>query len=107
MKLVVDIDGTICHSDGGYENSIPYQERINIINARYDAGDYIVYCTARGMASTNNNVQEAYSKYYELTKGQLERWGAKHHELFLGKPSGDLYIDDRGMHCDTFFGSAK
>lgn len=104
MKLVIDIDGTICHGDSGYENSIPYVERINEINSRYDNGDYIVYCTARGMGSTSNNVKEAYDKYYEFTKNQLKSWGVKYHELFLGKPAGDLYIDDRAIHCDNFFG---
>jgi site-specific DNA-adenine methylase len=26
-----------------------------------------------------------------------------YHELFLGKPSGDYYIDDKGINSDEFF----
>lgn len=111
MRLVVDIDGTICNSglmpdglEGYYEKSVPIMERIAIINEHYDNGDYIVYCTARGMGSSDNDATEAYLKYYDLTRQQLMDWGAKYHELFLGKPAGDIYIDDRASHADDFFG---
>ena len=39
------------------------------------------------------------------TKQQLEKWGVKYHKLFLGKPSGDIYIDDKGIKDEDFFGN--
>ena len=38
-----------------------------------------------------------------LTKMQLDIWGCKYHELIMGKPHADLFIDDKGINCDDFF----
>ena len=32
-----------------------------------------------------------------LTKMQLDIWGCKYHELIMGKPHADLFIDDKGI----------
>ena len=42
-----------------------------------------------------------------LTEEQLERWGVKYHQLFLGKPSGDIYIDDKGIKDEDFFNTGN
>ena len=39
----------------------------------------------------------------ELTQKQLDEWGIKHHELRLGKPFADIYVDDRGVSDGVFF----
>ena len=41
--------------------------------------------------------------FYAITQSQLDRWGCKYHDLILGKPSGDHYIDDKGISADEFF----
>lgn len=103
-KYVIDIDGTICTStDGAYENAIPIRHRIDRINKLYDEGNYIVYLTARGMGRYNNNADLAKERFYDLTELQLRLWGCKYHKLFLGKPSGDYYIDDKGININEFF----
>ena len=104
-KYVVDIDGTICTSitNGDYSSAFPIYDRIEKINKLYDEGNYIVYLTARGMGRYSNNADRAKSKFYEITKLQLKLWKCKYHELFLGKPSGDFYIDDKGINSDEFF----
>ena len=38
-----------------------------------------------------------------LTLMQLDIWGCKYHELIMGKPHADLFIDDKGINCDDFF----
>ena len=43
--------------------------------------------------------------FYTITETQLDRWGCKYHELILGKPAGDYYIDDKGISADEFFGN--
>ena len=101
---VVDIDGTICSlTDGNYRKAIPNKERIEKINQLYLKGNTIIYFTARGMGRHKGNVFNAYNEFYELTKKQLDKWGVKHSKLILGKPSGDIYIDDKGIKADDFF----
>jgi hypothetical protein len=107
MKYVVDIDGTICslvdskHLD--YSQAIPYRDRIKTMNNLYDSGNEIVYFTARGMGRSGGNNAKAYELFYALTKKQLAEWGAKHHELILGKPAADIYIDDKCTNALDFF----
>ena len=110
MKYVIDIDGTICdkpecREDGDYETSIPKSDRIDKINKLYDEGHQIIYLTARGMGRFKNSPTLAYKKFYDLTHAQLKSWGCKFHELHLGKPSGDFYIDDKGINSNEFFGN--
>jgi hypothetical protein len=45
----------------------------------------------------------AHKEFYDLTYNQLESWGCKFHYLIMGKPAGDIYIDDKGMHDNDFF----
>ena len=40
--------------------------------------------------------------WYDITKDQLIAWGAKHHELKLGKPVYDLFIDDKAINSYTW-----
>jgi len=47
----------------------------------------------------------ANSRFREITELQLKLWGCKYHKLVLGKPSGDYYIDDKGINSDEFFGN--
>lgn len=104
MKYVFDIDGTICsNTNGNYENAKPFFERIDKINLLYDKGHKIIFLTARGMGRSNNSVAYAYEAFETLTRDQLDSWGVKYHQLFLGKPSGDIYIDDKGMKDEHFF----
>ena len=89
-KYIVDIDGTICTThDGQYAKSEPLAARIAKINQLYDDGHKIIYWTARGMTSNTD--------WSELTKRQLEFWGCKYHELRMGKPSYDVWVDDKAQ----------
>ncbi len=104
MTYVFDIDGTICTlTDGNYELATPFFDRISKINKLFDSGEKIIFQTARGMGRTSNNIKESIEMFEELTKNQLDNWGVKYHHLFLGKPSGDLYIDDKGCKDVDFF----
>ncbi len=102
--LVVDIDGTICTTIGSdYQNSEPITERILALNKLAESGCTIIFLTARGMGSTNNNRDLAEAKWRKLTEKQLAQWGIKYSRLFFGKPAGDLYIDDKGVLDKDFF----
>ena len=104
MTYVFDIDGTICYlTDGEYKTAVPFEDKIEKINQLYDEGHTIIFHTARGMGRTNNSSLLSERLFKALTMHQLKEWGAKHHKLFMGKPSGDIYIDDKGVHCERFF----
>tara|TARA_R110002110_G_scaffold180184_2_gene386134 strand:- start:4916 stop:5236 length:321 start_codon:yes stop_codon:yes gene_type:complete len=105
MTYVFDIDNTVCYTKGSdYRSSKPIMDRIQKINKLYDEGNTIIFQTARGMGRSNNNQIAAISMFYELTLKQLQEWGIKYHNLFLGKPSGDVYVDDKGCKDESFFG---
>jgi phosphatidate phosphatase PAH1 len=105
MKYVIDIDGTICDRSecGDYDTSIPKLDRIAKINKLYDEGNQIIYLTARGMGRFKNSRILSHQEFYNLTYNQLKSWGCKFHQLHLGKPSGDYYIDDKGINANDFF----
>jgi len=101
---IFDIDDTICRTNGSdYDNSRPILERIAVVNELYDQGHTIFFLTARGMCRNDNNQMDAINELYDLTHDQLVRWGLRFHRLFLGKPTGDYYIDDKGVKDSDFF----
>ena len=94
MTYVFDIDGTQ-----------PFHSRIEFINKLFEEGHTIYFLTARGMGRSNNSAIFADRSFYGMTKIQLDSWGLKYHQLFLGKPAGDIYVDDKGIKDEEFFRS--
>ncbi len=110
MKYIFDIDGTLCHSPKSpetglpdYNLSTPIVKRIQKVNSLYEDGHTIILFTARGMGRHNNNPILAIQEFYEITANQMKKWGVKYHNLVLGKPNGDFYIDDKGVKDEDFF----
>ena len=98
MIIYVDIDNTVFKTKGtNYEDSVPMPRRIEKINKLYENGNTIVYWTARGTGSGKD--------YLKLTEDQLRKSGAKFHNLLMGKPVYDLFIDDKNINSETYFGS--
>jgi CMP-N-acetylneuraminic acid synthetase len=89
MTFCFDIDGCIAtvRKDLDYARAEPIPSTIRHINALYEAGHRIVLLTARGSATGID--------WRDITEAQMQRWGVKHHELRLGKPAADYYIDDK------------
>ena len=102
MKIFVDIDDTICYYENidkkkkmDYSVAKPCSERINKINKLFDDGHKIVYWTARGTVTQK--------LWFNITYEQLKSWGCKFHELRMGKPSYDLFIDDKNINSEEYF----
>jgi hypothetical protein len=101
MIIYIDIDDTICFYDTSknkldYSNAKPYKQRIQKINELYyNKNNTIIYWTARGTQTGIN--------WFNTTYKQLEKWGCKFHELRMGKPVYDLFIDDKNFNSDKFF----
>ena len=93
MNIFVDLDNTLCETeDSNYTKSKPIKERIIKVNKLKDDGNKITIWTARGQTSGID--------YTELTKKQLTDWGIRYDKLLMGKPSYDLYIDDKSVNVD-------
>lgn len=91
MIIYVDIDDTICTTLGtNYQTAVPIKEAIDKVNLLYEAGNTIVYWTARGTVSGID--------WMDLTEKQLLSWGAKYTELKMGKPAYDVFIDDKNIN---------
>ena len=91
--FVVDIDNTICVTEGAeYESATPMHSRIEFMNRLYDQGHEIHYFTARGSQTGID--------WTEATRDQLVAWGARFHSVRTGKPHADVYIDDKSLHPD-------
>jgi len=102
MKIFVDIDDTICYYDEedkngkmDYSKAKPYEERISKINRLYNEGNKIIYWTARGSVTQK--------LWFTVTYEQLKRWGCLFHELRMGKPNYDLFIDDKNINSEEYF----
>lgn len=89
MKILVDIDGTICESaEGKYDTASPVPKHIEKINKLYEDGNTIIYYSARGRRSGQD--------YTELTVNQLSDWGCKFHGVIMNhKLDYDLMICDK------------
>ena len=99
MIYFVDIDDTICYNDSedkkNYKLAKPYKDRISKINNLFDEGNTVIYWTARGTLTGIN--------WFDITINQLNKWNCKYHELRMGKPYYDIFIDDKNINSDVFF----
>jgi len=95
MIYCFDIDGTLCtNTDGAYEMARAWPDVITRINALYDAGHRIILYTARG---TTTGID-----WRARTEAQLSAWGVRYHDLVFGKPTADVYVDDKAVNADVW-----
>jgi len=100
--IFVDIDETICFYENqnqktaagkrDYSKAYPDTDNIAKINKLFNSGNKIVYWTARGSRTGID--------WYDLTKSQLDAWGAKYHELRCDKPYYDTFIEDKSLRIE-------
>lgn len=95
--FVFDIDGVIAQvrKDLSYGETGPIPEMVKIVNRLYDMGNRIVLFTARGYVTGID--------WYETTKKQMDDWGVKYHELHMGKPNADYYVDDKMLSLSFLY----
>lgn len=91
MIYCFDIDGTLCtNTEGDYTRAEPYLEVIARVNRLFAEGHQILLYTARG-ATTGID-------WRELTECQMQEWKVCYHKLFMGKPTADIYVDDKAIN---------
>lgn len=88
-RFVIDIDGVIAqfNKDLDYENALPNEKMIAVVNTLYNENHEIILFTARGYVTKKD--------WRKTTEEQLKKWGLQYHELHFGKPNADFYIDDK------------
>ncbi|TAK36821.1 MAG: hypothetical protein EPO21_01380 [Chloroflexota bacterium] len=95
MIYCFDIDGTLCSiTNSDYPKAEPFPDVIAEINRLFAEGHRIVLHTARGGATGID--------WRELTERQLTEWGVQYHALHMGKPSADVYVDDKAINADEW-----
>ncbi|MDO5571746.1 MAG: hypothetical protein Q4F97_09840 [Bacteroidales bacterium] len=91
MQIIVDLDGTLCQEMRQFSRCLAKAkpEAVKTINALYDEGNTIIIYTARTWAE------------YEMTIDWLKNNNVKYNQLFMGKPIGDVWLDDRAMPVEN------
>jgi len=87
MKLIIDIDGTICEEKRQFSRSLakPLPDAINSLKLLKKKGCILILYSARTRAE------------YEMTFNWLKTNDVPFDQLILGKPEGDYWIDDRAI----------
>lgn len=99
---VFDLDGTLCEPAKSMQLQVdpivvtqtkPLDARIGVLKRLKAEGSIILIYTAR---ATNQFIP---------TQAWLMQHNVPCDGLFLGKPSGDIYVDDHGVNDKDFFKS--
>lgn len=102
-KLVVDLDGTLCTITTGlnkYFEAEPKQDVIDAVNKMWLEGWHVTVFTARGMETCDGDPELAYETWHKFTYLWLREHRVCFDILKFGKPSADLYLDDKSMRPD-------
>lgn len=97
MRIVIDLDGTICELRKGaetYADVLPRAGAAKKLEALKAAGHRIIIHTARHMKTCEGDVEKVIEKIGKPTEAWLAKHKIPYDELLFGKPYGDLYIDD-------------
>ena len=96
--LCFDLDNVICVTKRNfYKQAKPKKNIIKLINKLYQKDYVIKVFTSRFMGRSNEDTKKAKTLGYKFTYNQLKKWKLSFHFLILGKPSYDVYVDDKNF----------
>ncbi|HUX83946.1 MAG TPA: HAD hydrolase family protein [Chitinophagaceae bacterium] len=92
MQIIIDLDGTICTEEKQFSRSMaqPLPGASQKISRLMEEGHTVIIYSARSW-------QE-----YEMTRDWLSRNQIPYSQLVMGKPIGDLWIDDRAIRFTSW-----
>ena len=105
MRIVIDLDGTICPTkkdNQSYDELIPYRGAKEKIDQLKADGHYIIIQTARNMATQESNLGRVVKNIGKITLDWLEKHSILYDEIYFGKPNGNVYIDDRALRFNSW-----
>jgi len=103
MRVVVDLDGTICpikEPGQNYADLQPFPEAVQKLKELQAAGHYIIIQTARNMATQQSNLGKVMKNIGLTTLDWLQRYEVPYDEVYFGKPNAHVYIDDRAYRFE-------
>ena len=88
MQIIIDLDGTICTEEKTFSRSLAKVKKgaKEAIQKLFNEGHIIIIYSARTWME------------YEMTYDWLRKNKIPFHQLILGKPIGDVWIDDRAIN---------
>jgi len=93
-----DLDNVLCRTKkSNYNESLSIKKNINTVDKLFNNGHYIKIFTARYMGRNNDNISKARKQAKDITIKQLKKWKVCYHKIIFGKPSFDIYIDDKSL----------
>jgi hypothetical protein len=92
VEIIIDLDGTICTEERTFERSLakPLPGAREAINKLRREGHTIIIYTARSWSE------------YKMTEEWLRLHSIYYDRLILGKPIGDVWIDDRSIKFSSW-----
>ncbi|MBN3535093.1 HAD hydrolase family protein [Mycoplasma procyoni] len=107
MRIVIDLDGTICEikkENQSYSEVKVLPGAKEFIDEMKAKGHTIVINTARNMQTQEHNIGKVMKNIGLITLEWLKKNEIYYDEIFFGKPNGDVTICDRTI---TFRGWDK
>lgn len=105
MRIVIDLDGTICElkkEHESYGDVLVKKGAADFIRKLRTEGHYIIIQTARNMATCESNIGKVMKNIGKVTLDWLEQNGIEYDEIYFGKPNAHLYIDDRALRFEDW-----
>lgn len=104
-RIIIDLDHTVCHSEGDYPNALPNQAVIDKLREYRALGFEIVVHTSRNMRTYQGNVGKINVHTLPVILDWLRRHAVEFDEVVVGKPwcgHEGFYVDDRAIRPDEF-----
>lgn len=105
MRIVIDLDGTICNLKQPGESYADVEIKAgaaDFIKRLRKNGHYIIIQTARNMATCESNLGKVIKNVGKVTLEWLEKNEVEYDEIYFGKPNAHLYIDDRALRFESW-----
>ena len=108
MKLIIDIDGTLCpikSKDQDYKDLVPYAGMVKKLKRLKDDGAIICIYTSRNVKTYKGNVGLINKNTLPVILDWLDRWSIPYDEIIVGKPwptESGFYVDDRSIRPREF-----
>lgn len=101
LRIVFDLDNTIVTYPRKYKDYSTvglYKNIVDFIRELKKQDHYIIIHTARKMVSANHSIEIAKTMIGDSIESFLNEHNIPFDEIILGKPFGDIYIDDKAYN---------
>lgn len=103
-RLCIDVDGVLAIPKGDYCERKPYPFVRDYLLKLRERGFTLVICTARYMSLFDGDQTLARERGWAELRDWLIRYEIPYDQIYLGKPSSKLYLDDRAFTVQSELG---